>query len=274
MAEPLLGTPDGAGITITGLGVGPSVVTIWRTADNNRKTVQGERRVIMNDAGYLVDHFAPLGRDVTYELEVLSGPLGPTRALAAPIMVPSTTGWLSDALVPQNSVPLVGRRTSKGDVYLQGEALAALEYQSDISLYQVMGNSEPMALFGPRMAASGVDTSVGTRSEAENARLQDLLRSTAQLVFRPLPEWGDLGLEGTMYLANPTARRVDVNRRHGGEVTWWELKSAQVAAPAIRVLTGTFSYGDVEIMLSTYQQKQDLMAGKKYLDDLKNPLGG
>lgn len=273
-AEPVLGTPDGAGVTITGLGVGASVVTIWRTAGNNRKAVQGERRVVMNDAGYVVDHFAPLGRPVTYEVEVLSGPGGPARATAGPVVVPATTGWLSDALVPQNSVPLVGQRFSNSDVYLRGEAMAQLEYQAGISMYQVMGSSEPMALFGQRLAAAGVDTSVGTRSAEQNARLQDLLRSTAQLVFRPLPEWGDLGLEGTMYLANATARRIDVNKRMGGDLTWWELKSDQVAAPAIRVLTGTFTYGDVEIMMSTYQQKQDLMAGKKYLDDLKNPLGG
>jgi hypothetical protein len=274
MAEPVLGTPDGAGITITGLGVGSSVVTVWRTAGNNRKSVQGERRVIMNDAGYVVDHFAPLGRPVTYEVEVLAGPLGPARATAQPITVPARTGWLSDALVPQNSVPLVGERWNNSDIYLRGEAMAQLEYQAGISMYQIMGNPEPMALFGQRLAATGVDTSVGTRSAEENARLQDLLRSTAQLVFRPLPEWGDLGLEGTMYLANATARRIDVNKRMGGDLTWWELKSDQVAAPAIRVLTGTFTYGDVEIMMSTYQQKQDLMAGKKYLDDLKNPLGG
>jgi len=274
IAEALMGTPDGAGVTITGLGVGDSVVTLWRTADGIRKDVQGERRVVMNDAGYIVDHFPPLGRNVTYELEVISGPLGPSRTTADPVLIPSVTGWLGDALVPQNSVPLVWRRGSNGDIYFQGEALAQLEYSADVSLYKVMGAREPMALFGERMAANGVDTSVGTRSAEENAKLVDLLRSTAQLVFRPLPEWGDIGLEGTMYLANPTFRRVDVNRRFGGEVTWWELKSDQVAAPTIRVLTGTFTYGDIELLMSTYQQKQDLMAGKTYLDDLKHPLGG
>lgn len=272
--EPILGTPDSAGITITGLGVGDSVLTVWRTADKVRKPVQGERRIVMNDAGYVVDHFAPLGRAVTYEVEVLSGPLGASRTSAAPVVVPSTTGWLSDALVPQNSVPLVGSRTDNRDIYLRSQALASLERAAEVSLYKVMGDSEPMALFGERMAAQGVDTSVGTRSAEENAKLEDLLGSSAQLVFRPLPGWGDLGLEGTMYLANATYRRIPVNVAMGGNLTWWELKSDQVAAPTIRVLTGTFTYGDVEILMSTYQQKQDLMAGKSYLDDLKNPLGG
>lgn len=272
--EPLMGTPDSAGITITGLGVGDSVLTIWRTADGIRKPVQGERRIVQNDAGYVVDHFPPLGRNVTYEVEVISGPLGPSRTTAAPVLVPSVTGWLSDALVPQTSVPLVGSRTSDSDIYLRGEALAELERSAEISLFKIMGDSEPMALFGERLASKGVDTSVGTRSAEENARLEDLLGSTAQLVFRPLPEWGDVGLQGVMYLANATYRRIDVNKRMGGNLTWWELKSDQVAAPTIRVLTGTFTYGDVELLMSTYQQKQDLMAGKTYLDDLKHPLGG
>jgi len=255
--DALMGTPDSAGVTITGLGVGESLLTVWRTADGIRKPVQGERRIVMNDAGYVVDHFPPLGRNVTYEVEVLSGPLGPSRTTAAPVLVPSVTGWLSDALVPQNSVPLVGAPWSNRDIYLRGEAMAELEFQADISMYKVMGSNEPMALFGERMAANSVDTSVGIRSAEQNAKLHDLLRSTAQLVFRPLPEWGDLGLDGVMYLANATATRMDVNKRMGGELTWWELKSPQVAAPAIRVLTGTFTYGDVEIMMSTYQQKQD-----------------
>lgn len=272
--EALMGTPDSAGITITGLGVGESIVTLWQLSGKLRKPVQGERRVLMNDAGYVVDFFCPVGRDVTYEVEVISGPLGPSRVTSAAVFLPSTTGWLSDALVPQSSVPLVGTRTNNNDIYLRGEALAALERSAEVSMYKIMGADEPMALFGERMAAKGIDTSVGTRSAEENARLEDLLSSTAQLVFRPLPEWGDLGLQGTMYLANPTYHRIDVNKRMGGNLTWWELKSDQVAAPTIRVLTGTFTYGDVELLMTTYQQKQDLMAAKTYLDDLKNPLGG
>jgi len=30
----------------------------------------------------------------------------------------------------------------------------------------------------------------------------------------------------------------------------------------------------VAILMDTYGQKQSLMAGRTYLDDLKNPLGG
>ena len=273
--EALMDAPtDRAGITITGLGVGDSTATIWRLADETRVALPGYRRVIMNDAVYVVDHFCPLGRSVRYELEVLSGPAGASRTTSAAVVLPSVTGWISDALVPQSSIPVVGERRRDGDIYLRSPALSALERNADISLFKVMGNKKPMALFGERMAEQGLDTSLGIRSAEQNTRLKALLDSTAQLVFRPLPEWGDLGLEGTMYLANARYRRTPVNVMTGGRLTWWDLVSDVVEAPAIKVLTGTFTYGDVAMMMATYQQKQDLMAGKTYLDDVKNPIGG
>lgn len=275
VAEALMDAPcDRAGITITDLGIGDSTVTLWQIADGRREPVPGYEHVLMNDATYVVDFYCPLARNVTYELEVLSGPLGPGRSVSGPVFLPSTTGWLGDALVPQNSVPIVGQRWDNGDIYLRGEALASLEYNAEVSMYKIMGSDKPMALFGERMAETGLDTSLGLRSAEQNTKLKRLLKSTAQLVFRPLPEWGDIDIAGTMHLANAKARQVPVNVLMGGNLTWWDLVSDVVAAPAIRVLTATFTYGDVEILMATYQQKQDLMAGKTYLDDLKNPIGG
>lgn len=275
LAEAFMDAPtDRAGITITGLGVGDSTVTLWRLADGDREALSGYRRVMMNDAEFVEDTHCPLGRNVTYEVEVLSGPLGASRTSSNTVFLPSVTGFLQDALVPENCVPIVGKRRDNGDIYLRAEALQSLEYQADISIFKIMGNRKPMALFGERMAETGLDTSVGTRSAEQNTKLLELIQSSAQLVFRPLPEWGDIGLEGTMFIANAVARRTPVNVQYGGKITWWDLVSDVVAAPAIRVLTSTWTYGDVEILMSTYQQKQDLMAGKTYLDDLKNPIGG
>jgi len=265
---------DRAGITITGLGVGESVVTVWQLADGARNPVPGYRRVALNDAAYVVDYYCPLQRNVQYEVEVLSGPLGASRTTSAPVILPSTTGWLQDALVPQSSVPLVGQRRDNNDIYLRSPALAALEREADMSIYRIMGAKKPMALIGERMAERGLDTSVATRSAEQNARLKKLVDDTAQLVFRPLPEWGDMGLEGAMHLANGKVTRLPVNVQFGGNLTWWDIVSDVVAAPAIRVLTAIFTYGDVAMLMSTYQQKQDLMAGRTYLDDLKNPIGG
>jgi hypothetical protein len=269
----LAGPCPRAGITITGLGIGESSVTVWRIADEERAPVQGLRRVVMNDAAYVTDWAVPLGRPVRYEVEVLSGPGGSVRATTNTITVDSPTGFIQDALLPQSAVPVLGERRNNGDVYLRAPALSALEYNADISIYKIMGSDKPMALFGQRMAEMGLDTSLGTRSAEENARLKKLLKSTAQLLFRPLPSWGDVGLSGSMYLANATATQVPVNVFMGGELTWWDLQSNVVAAPAIKVLTATFTYGDVQLLMSTYGQKQALMSGKTYLDDLKSPIG-
>jgi hypothetical protein len=275
VVEVLMGAPcDRARLTITGLGIGESVVSVWRTADGVREGVPGYRRVAMNDAALLTDFSVPLGRPVTYEVEVISGPSGASRVYADPVTVDSVTGFLMDALVPQTAVAVVGGRGPDGVPYLRSKALAALEYQADVSVFKIMGSSKPVALFGQRMAETSLDTSLGVRSQAENARLKRLLSSTAQLVFRPLPSWGGFELPGTMFLANASATQLPVDVGWGGSLTWWDLVSDVVQAPSIRVLTAEFTYGDVAILMGSYQQKQDLMAGKTYLDDLKNPLGG
>lgn len=280
--EPLSDSPSApAGITITGLGVGDSLVTLWRSADDVREAVSGYRRVVMNDAAYVTDHYCPLGRPVTYELEVLSGPSGASRALAAPVFIDAAAGVLMDALLPYTAVPIVGERRKSGDIYLRSQALTALEYNADISIFKIMGSDKPMALFGQRMAEMGLDTSLGTRSAVENARLKKLLKSTAQLVFKPLPAWGDLELPGVMHLANAKATQLPVDVMMGGELTWWDIKSDVVQAPAIRVLTATFTWGDVAILFNTWGDKQAAVeaaaaaAGEAptWLFDLKHPLG-
>lgn len=282
LVEPIIGAPcDRAGITITGLGVGASVVSVWRTAGGERNPVRGARRVGMNDASYVVDFDAPLGRPVTYEVEVVSGPGGPSRTVAAPVTIASVTGFLLDPLVPQTAVPVVGSRNSAGDIYLKSPALSQLEYRAEVSIFNVMGSDKPLALFGQRMAESGLDTSLATRSAEENARLKKLLRSTGQLLFKPLPEWGEFELSGTLFLANASAKQLPVDVSWGGNLTWWDLQSDVVAAPAVKVLSATFTYGDVALLFSTYQAKQDAVvaaaaaAGESptYLFDLKRPLG-
>ena len=262
------------GLTITGLGVGDSVVTVWQVADGERETLPGYERVLMSDAAFLRDYYVPLNRPVTYEVEVLSGPGGASRTTSAPVTVQSATGWLMDPLIPQNAIPVVGKRRNDGDIYLRAQALSTLEYGADISMFKIMGSDKPMALFGQRMAETGLDISVGLRSAEQNAQLKKLLRSTSSLHFRPLPEWGDIEISGSMFLASATVRQTPVNVLMGGKLTWWDLPTNTVQGPSIRVLTATFTYGDVQLLMSTYQQKQDLMAGKTYLDDLKNPLGG
>jgi hypothetical protein len=263
-----------AGVTITGLGaVSGSVVSVWRNTPDGREAVPGYRRVAMVDSSYLVDFYPPLGVPVTYELEVISGPSGVARYTTAPVTVASDTGWLMDALVPQTAIPVTGQRVADG-FELMASSMKELEYAADVSVFTIMGSDKPLALFGQRQAARGVNTKIATRSVEQNAKLADLLQSTAQLHFRPAPGWANLHAGGSLFIANPSARQLPVTPHWGGKLTWWDLKSDVVAAPVIKVLTATFSYGDVALMFSTYQQKLDALSGKKYLDDLKNPLGG
>ncbi|MCX8455361.1 hypothetical protein [Paenarthrobacter ureafaciens] len=272
-AEALPGGPaPKAGVTVTGLGVGDSVVTVWRTVDDERGPVRGARRVVMNDAGFVTDWDAPINRPVSYEVEVLSGPGGPARASAEAITVVSATGWLMDPFVPQNAVPVVGGRDSNGEPYLRGQALAELEHQADMSMYNVMGSKMPIGLFGERMAERGMDLSLATRSAVESKRLKDLLDSSSGFLFRPGPDLDGLMLDALMFIGLPSYAQVPVDTAWGGDLTWWTLKADRVAAPTIKVLTATFTYGDVQLLTASYQQKQDAMAGKTYLDDLKNPL--
>lgn len=263
-----------AGITVTQLGVGDSVVTVWRLADDQRHPIPGQRRVHMNDAGFVTDYYVPTNRPVVYEVEVLSGPNGPARASSAPLTVVSGSGWLMDPLVPQSAIPVVGERRSDGDIYLRSQALSSLEYGANVSMFQIIGSDKPIALFGQRMAETGMDISVSTRSAEQNSRLKALLRSTASLHFRPLLEWGPVDIEGSMFLASAMVRQTPVNVMFGGKLTWWDLPTDTVQAPTIKVLTASFTYGDVALLMASYGQKQDLMGGKSYLDDLKNPLGG
>lgn len=272
--EALLSAPcPRAGVTVTGLGVGASVVNVWRTADGERNPVRGARRITLSDAGYVVDYDAPLGRPVSYEVEVLSGPGGVARVTADPVTVDSVTGWIMDPLVPQSAVEVTGGRDGDGP-YLRASALAELEYTADVSVFNIMGSDKPLALFGQRMAERGLDTSMGTRSAEANARLKNLLRSTGQLLFRPSPSWGAFELPGTMFLANSSATQLPVDVSWGGSLTWWSMKSDVVAAPTIKVLTAEFTYGDVKLLFASYADKQAALSGGSYLDDLKNPLGG
>jgi hypothetical protein len=270
-----------AGITITDLGVGTSVFTVWQVADGIRNPLPAYRRVTATDSTFITDYYVPTNRPVTYEIEVLSGPGGASRVTSAAITVPSATGWLMDPLIPQSAIPVVGERRTDGDIYLRSQALSSLEYEGDVSMFKIMGSDRPMALFGQRMAETGMDISVGLRSAEENAKLKRLLRSTTSLHFRPLLDWGAIELEGSMFLASAKVRQTPVNVLMGGKLTWWDLPTDTVQGPAIKVLTATFTYGDVDILMTTYQQKLDSViaaaaaAGEAptYLFDLKKPIG-
>jgi hypothetical protein len=227
----------------------------------------------MNDAAYLVDWDAPLGRPVSYEFEVISGPAGASRTTYGPVTLNSDTGFLMDPLIPQTAVPITLTYLPSGEPTFEASAMAKIEYAADVQMFNVMGSDKPMVLFGQRMAAAGIDFSMITDAAEENTRLRKLLQSTASLLVRVPASWTD-AIPGTCFTAMPKVAEAPVEAGNGGALTLWNLTGDVVAAPTIKVLTASFTYGDVALLFATYQQKQDAMAGKTYLDDLKNPLGG
>jgi hypothetical protein len=257
------------GITVTGLGGGDSVVSVWRTADGEREPVRDARRKTMSDSAYLLDYDPPLGRPISYEVEVIRGPYGASRTTSASVTIDSETGVIMDPLVPETAVRIVKRMLPTGEPTFTVAAMRQLDYAAEVQYFKILGTNKPMALFGERMAAAGVDFSIITDSAEQNTRLANLLTNAGQLLVRVPKSW-EAELPGSWFAAVGVISQLP----HGGALTTWELTGDTVAAPSIRVLTALFTYGDVEILFNTYAQKQELMAGKTYLDDLKNPVGG
>lgn len=264
-------------LTITGLGASPSVVSVWRLSDGGRASVSGARRIPVTDAAFVTDFYAPFGRNITYEVEVLSGPTGASRTQSNVARVDAAEGCIMDPLMPVSSIPIAG---TGGAVYLRGRSLSSVDMQADIQTFQIMGATEPMALFGQRQAARGLDTSVSVRTAEQNRNLLDLVKRTSNLLFRPLPSWG-VELPGVMFLANANAVMQPVTTPFGGDLTWWDLKSDVVSAPTIKPLTGSTTFGDVAMFYGTFQAKHDAVvaaasaAGEQptFLFDLMHPLG-
>jgi hypothetical protein len=261
-----------AGITITGLGVTDSVVSVWRTADGERNPVRGARRAVMNDAAYVIDYDVPLGRPVSYEVEVISGPSVGSRVTSSSVTVDADSGYIMDPLFPQSAVQ-IARRLVDGQPAFAASAMAKLDYAADVQVFKILGSDRPMALFGQRMAAAGVDFSLITDAAEQNTRLRSLLSSAGLLLVRVPLSWTDV-LPGSWFAAVSTASESPIGApdEAGDVVTAWDLSGDTVAAPTLKVLTATFTYGDVALLFATYQQKQDAATGS-YLDDLKNPLG-
>ena len=260
-----------AGVTITGLGVGDSVVSVWRSADGLREPVRGARRVTLVDSDYLIDYDAPLGRPVSYEVEVISGPTGADRVTSSSVTVSSDSAWIMDPLVPQSAVPITRRLTSTGEPTFAVEAMNKLDYAMNSQVFNILGSDKPMALFGQRAAATGVDLSMITDAAEQNTRLRSLFASSGVLLVRLPASWADF-VPGAWFALVASVSEQPVGASNGDPVTVWSLSGDTVAAPVLKVLTATFSYGDVDLLFATYQQKQDAATGT-YLDDLKHPLG-
>lgn len=270
-AEPVVAEPcPRVGVTVQGLAAGDQVVSVWRTSGRERVPVRGARAIPAVDSLYVEDFEAPLKRDLTYELEVLSGADAGVQGVATDAFLPATSGYIQDPLNPASAVPVHGEKAANGEAYFRSETFSTMAYTAGVSTFQVQGDPRPVSIGGIRRAAAGIPIGLSTRAEAENVRLRDLVRDSVHLVIRPLPEWGDF-MPGTATYSAATVEEQPVDVAWGGSLTRWVTTADIVRPSSARVLIALWRYQDVAEIFATYDQKQAAATGLTYLDDLKNP---
>lgn len=265
------------GVTVDGLSTaGPSRVTVWRSSPGGkRRAVRGLRRREIVGADYVVDFEVPLGRTVTYDLEVHSGAVVPST-VSAQAVVPSDAGYVQDPLVPDTAVAISGARD--GRPYFTSAAWEQLEYAMGQQLVPILGSDEPVALAGQRMAAAGIPFVMVTRAADQAGSLRSIVRTAHPICVRPLPSWpGADALPDVLYLGAGSITEQPAELMNGVRMSRFRATGDVIAPGSMDVLVPIWTYADVEALWSTYAQKQAaaVAAGASYLDDLKDPtLGG
>lgn len=259
------------GVTIDGLLAGNTVYNLWRTADGKRRAVRGARNRTTVGSDYIMDYEAPLGRVVTYDVEVVSGTNALKPTYPSTVTVNSATWWIQDPLVPGTAQPLATNKT-QGALSLTAAAVKNLEYAAGVTIIPILGSSEPVALMGARQIASNIDFSMFTRTAQATTTLRNLIQQAPILLIRTNGVRND-GVPALAYLASQTPAEQPVTVAFGGTLTAWKLTGNLVAAPTINVLVPIWTYGAVQALWATYQQAQTTLAAKTYLDVLKSPSG-
>lgn len=267
----VIATPDPCprvGVTVEGLDtVAESVITVWRSvAGEGRAAVRGLRAATVVDATYVVDFEAPLGRPVTYTLEVTAGADVPT-ILEATVTVASDTAWLQDPLDPSTAVALAVEDDGVTGVWFHANALSRLGYASPAQLAQVLGATLPTALGGRPMAAQGVPFDVWADTIEACNRVRILIGAAFPLLLRTVPAISP-PLPVLAYL-RADAVEQPITSLMGGTATLWSLTGDLVQAPSLNLLVPTWTYEQVAALWETYADAA--AAGRTYLDWMKDP---
>jgi hypothetical protein len=205
------------GITVGGFSTGQTTrVNVWRSsAGGKRRLVRGwkARAIIGADFGY--DFEVPVGRPVTYELQVVQGgDTGPGPV--ATVTVNTPYGWVQDPLVPSTAVAVTGDSDQRVPT-VRGSSFSSMTYTVGMGVVPILGSDEPVALAGQRRIAAKVDFSMTTHSPDQATRLRTALLTAMPVVVRPLPSWGPL--PDLMYLAAPDIDEQPVTVPFGGTLT-------------------------------------------------------
>lgn len=276
---PVLGDPcPRVEITVTGLdAVGPSRVTVWRsTVGGKRRAVRGWKNRLVFGSDIEIDYEAPLGREIRYDLQVISGAVTPLR-VSATCTLDATEGLIQDPLVPSSNVPLSAFSGSGLPVpTLAPTAFRKLTYDMGSSQERVLGSDTPVGFAGQRMVASGVDFSTLTDSAEQGTALRNLLMTAYPVLVRPLPEWGDL--PDLLYLDVAQPSEEPLNAHMGGTLTRWTLTGDQVTPPSLSIVVPIWTYDQVQQVWEgyTYATQQSVAVGidATYMDNQRDPTMG
>jgi len=267
-------------ITVQDLSPTDNVCNLWLTADGLRTAVRGARNVTINAATAFTDFEVPLGRQVSYSVEVLSGVMfgqtmpSATTTVQSPLdSANEPTWWIQDPLVPGSAISLSVTKGNSSRPYLTAAAVKSLERTADVSIVPIMGSALPVAIGGQRLAAANVDFSTFTNAAQVATTLRNLLSQTAVLLLRNPGTGSEAGLPGAAYMGTPTATERPVTVAFGGTLTQWDVKGSQVASPAASIVVPIWTYGAVGQLWLTYQAAQDANSTRTYLDALKSPNG-
>lgn len=262
------------GITLTGLDAsGPSRVTLYRsTAGGQRRIVRGWNQRLVYGSDYSIDYEAPLGREVVYTLEVISG------AVIPPVLLGSTfldvpMGFIQDPLLPLGALGLSSGLELDQVPVLTDSVFRKLQYDIESSSVRILGSREPVAMTGQRMVASGIDFSVFTEAAEHGTRLRNLLMEGGVVLVRPLPSWGPLP---DLVYTVPSVSEEPVYDAGGVTLTRWTLSGDSVRPPSIDVLVALWTYDQVAALHATYAAAQSAasVAGYRYLDVQRDPTMG
>lgn len=272
-AEALVPSPaPSVGVTVTGLGATPSTFNIWRTAGGRRSLLNGGRNRESTGSDYIIDEAVPFNIPVSYDAEILSGPTITEPTTPGTITIPSDVGWIQDPLVPGGAIPIDGTRNQDGRPVLRATALAELMYKADVSLMQVIGSSEPVALIGQRAVAAGVDFNLVTKAAEHSNDLRELIMTAGVVLVRPVAPWGD-HLPPLCYVTSESVRELSRLADLGDDTTDWLISTTLVKAPSMDVLVPRWTWGDVEALYETWGQAETALSGLSWLDVIKNPTG-
>jgi hypothetical protein len=257
-------------ITYQDFDPGTNNINVWRTADGKRRPVRGARRRNVVASDFVTDYEAPLGRTISYDIEVLSGVCaGVVITTATTTITSSASGWLSDPLVPSSAVAVYADVGPAGEPGLDFDALAQFDYKAAVNSAVVVGTSEPVAQIGQRQEAAGIDVNVTTLATTQATALKALVMNAGALLLRPLTNWASQ-LPGLCYLGAGTVSLLPAEK-YGAQMNGWKLKGDTVAPLGAAIVAPTTTYGTVSGSYATYSAFNAAHTGQQYLDVIKNP---